>query len=203
MLTFERNIIYFNVVQHKIKKKSLIIHMNIDYTIIVVVSVLTIFVLFGLWILYYQISQKLDQATTSFIIAQKRDLSHDVLQRKLQAYERLSLLLDRIQYANVIKRCYDTELNAKELINRMKMDIQAEFEHNVTQQIYVSDKLWEIITLTKDDTIATLSDLSVDMESYQSEQVLIHALIDKLSHKKYNPVDKALLAIRTEVSTLF
>lgn len=174
-----------------------------DYTILVMVAGLAFFVIFGLWLLYHQIAQKLDQATTSYIIAQKQDISQDVLQRKLQAYERLSLLLERIQYPNVIKRCYDDELNAKELISRMKMDIQAEYEHNITQQIYVSEKLWEIIHLTKEDSISTLSDLSLDMEAYQSEQVLIHALIDKLSHKKYNPIDKALLAIRTEVNTLF
>ncbi len=173
-----------------------------DYIIILVVSVLVIFTLFGLWFLYYQISQKIDQVTQSFIISQKQDLSKDILQRKLQAYERLSLLLERIQYPNVIRRCYENELNARELINLMKIDIQAEYEHNVTQQIYVSEKLWEIIELTKEDSLSTLSELSVDMESYQSEQVLIHALIDKLSHKKYNPIDKALLAIRTEVNTI-
>lgn len=173
-----------------------------DYTTILVVSVLVILTLFGLWFLYYQINQKIDQVTQSFIISQRQDLSKDILQRKLQAYERLSLLLERIQYPNVIRRSYENELNARELINRMKIDIQAEFEHNVTQQIYVSEKLWEIIELTKEDSLSTLSDLSVDMESYQSEQVLIHALIDKLSHKKYNPIDKALLAIRTEVNTI-
>ncbi len=174
-----------------------------DYTILAIVCVLAIVVVFGLWLLYNQISQKLDQITTNYLISQKKDLSKDILQRKLQAYERLSLLLERIQYPNVIKRCYDEDFSARELINRMKMDIQAEYEHNLTQQIYVSEKLWEIILLTKEDSISTLSDLSMDMESYQSEQVLIHALIDKLSHKKYNPIDKALLAIRTEVNTLF
>lgn len=174
-----------------------------NYTILAIVCVLAIVVVFGLWLLYSQISQKLDQITTNYLISQKKDLSQDILQRKLQAYERLSLLLERIQYPNVIKRCYDDDFSARELINRMKMDIQAEYEHNLTQQIYVSEKLWEIILLTKDDSISTLSDLSVDMESYQSEQVFIHALIDKLSHKKYNPIDKALLAIRTEANTLF
>lgn len=174
-----------------------------DYTLLLIVCILAIFVIFGLWLLYYLLSQKLDQMTTSYIISQKKDLPQDILQRKLQAYERLSLLLERIQYPGVIKRCYDEDLSAKELIIRMKMDIQAEYEHNLTQQIYVSAKLWEIIHLTKEDSISTLSDLSTDMESYQSEQVLIHALIDKLSHKKYNPIDKALLAIRTEVNTLF
>lgn len=173
-----------------------------DYTIILVVSVLVIFTLFGLWLLYSQINQKIDQVTQTFIISQRQNLSEDILQRKLQAYERLSLLLERIQYPNVIRRCYENDLNARELINHMKIDIQAEYEHNVTQQIYVSEKLWEIIELTKEDSLSTLSDLSLDMESYQSEQVLIHALIDKLSHKKYNPIDKALLAIRSEVNTI-
>lgn len=174
-----------------------------DYTILVIVFILVAIVIFGMWMLYFQLTQKFDQVTKNYFISRQQELTRDVLQRKLHAYERLSLLLERLQYPNVIKRCYDEDLNAKELINRMKMDIQAEYDHNITQQIYVSAKLWEIIHLTKEDSITTLSDLSVDIESYQSEQVFIHALIDKISHKKYNPIDKALLAIRTEVNTLF
>ncbi|WP_236975395.1 hypothetical protein [Membranihabitans maritimus] len=125
-----------------------------------------------------------------------------MLQRKLQAYERLSLLMERIQFPNVIKRCHDGNMTALQLINMMKMDIQTEFEHNVTQQIYVSDQLWEIISLTKNDVFATLNDLSNDLEEYQSDQVFVGALIDKLDQKKFNPIDKALLAIRKEVSSL-
>ncbi|HLU94294.1 MAG TPA: hypothetical protein VKZ54_09225 [Membranihabitans sp.] len=174
-----------------------------DYTILVIVFVLITIVIFGMWFLHYQLSQKLDQISNSFHISRKQDLNQDVLQRKLHAYERLSLLLERLQYPNVIKRVYEQDLNAKELINRMKMDIQAEYDHNITQQIYVSAKLWEIIHLTKEDSLSTLSDLSLDIESYQSEQVVIQALIDKLGHKKFNPIDKALLAIRTEVNSLF
>src|SRR5690606_6056214 len=195
--------INFGLLQHKILKKSLNYPMINDYTILVIVFVLITIVIFGMWFLHYQLSQKLDQISNSFHISRKQDLNQDVLQRKLHAYERLSLLLERLQYPNVIKRVYEQDLNAKELINRMKMDIQAEYDHNITQQIYVSAKLWEIIHLTKEDSLSTLSDLSLDIESYQSEQVVIQALIDKLGHKKFNPIDKALLAIRTEVNSLF
>lgn len=174
-----------------------------DYALILIILTLIISVVFGMWIVHNQLSKKLDQLGHSFFISQNQELSKDILQRRLQAYERLSLFLERLKYPNVIKRCYDKDLNAKELINRMKMDIQAEYDHNITQQIYVSPKLWEIIYLTKEDSISTLTDLGGDIESYQSEQVFIRALIDKLSHKKYNPVDKALLAIRSEVNTLF
>lgn len=174
-----------------------------DYTIILIVFAILIIVIFGMWMLHNQLSQKIDQLAKNFFVSQNQNLNRDILQRKLQAYERLSLFLERLQYPNVIRRCYDEDLNAKELISRMKMDIQAEYDHNITQQIYVSAKLWEIIYLTKEDSLNTLTDLSSDIESYQSEQVFIQALIDKLSHKKYNPVDKALLAVRSEVNSIF
>lgn len=170
--------------------------------LIIVLFSVALLLLGGMWLLYYIISQKLDQTTTTLMVTQRKDQSKDILQRRLQAYERLSLLLERIQYPNVIKRCYDPGIKARDLINRMKMDISAEFEHNITQQIYVSEKLWEIILLTKEDSINTLNDINGDMEDYQSDQVFIQALSDRLSQREYNPVDKAQIAIRTEVKAL-
>lgn len=170
--------------------------------LIIVLFSVALLLLGGMWLLYYIINQKLDQTTTALMVTQRKDQSKDILQRKLQAYERLSLLLERIQYPNVIKRCYDPGINARDLINRMKMDISAEFEHNITQQIYVSEKLWEIILLTKEDSIHTLNEINGDMEDYQSDQVFIQALSDRLNQRDYNPVDKAQIAIRTEVKTL-
>lgn len=170
--------------------------------LIIVLFSVALLLLGGMWLLYYIINQKLDQTTTALMVTQRKDQSKDILQRKLQAYERLSLLLERIQYPNVIKRCYDPGINARDLINRMKMDISAEFEHNITQQIYVSEKLWEIILLTKEDSIHTLNEINGDMEDYQSDQVFIQALSDRLNQREYNPVDKAQIAIRTEVKTL-
>jgi len=170
--------------------------------LIIILFVVALLLLSGMWLLYYQLNQKLDHTTTAFIVSQRKDQSKDILQRKLQAYERLSLLLERIQYPNVIKRCYDPGIKARDLINRMKIDISAEYEHNITQQIYVSEKLWEIILLTKEDSINTLNEISNDMEEYQSDQVFIQALSDRLSQRQYNPVDKAQVAIRTEVKAL-
>ncbi len=176
--------------------------MNNSVIIFICLSVFGLCFIFGLWLLYHLLSQKLDQILSNVFLSQRPNLSHDMLQRKLQAYERLSLLMERIQFPNVIKRCHDGNMTALQLINMMKMDIQTEFEHNVTQQIYVSDQLWEIISLTKNDVFATLNDLSNDLEEYQSDQVFVGALIDKLDQKKFNPIDKALLAIRKEVSSL-
>jgi len=168
---------------------------------IIIIFSIAILLLAGMWLLYDQLNRKLDQVTHTLMISHRQDQTKDILQRKLQAYERLSLLLERIQYPNVIKRCYDPGMKARDLINRMKMDIAAEYEHNITQQIYVSQKLWEIILLTKEDSINTLNEIGRDMEDYQSDQVFIQALSDRLSQREYNPVETAQVAIRTEVQT--
>ncbi|MBE7179085.1 MAG: hypothetical protein INR69_21965, partial [Mucilaginibacter polytrichastri] len=57
---------------------------------------------------------------------------------KLQAYERLILFLDRINPANMVIRLRDDELTAREFEILMVQEIRQEYQHNVTQQLYVS-----------------------------------------------------------------
>ncbi|GAA5221415.1 DUF7935 family protein [Membranihabitans marinus] len=155
-----------------------------------------------LWFLFKFIQQKMDHFERMILTNQTNPLSETMLQRKLQAYERLALFTERIQFPNVIRRCLPDANNTSSLIQNMKMDIQLEYEHNITQQLYVSNKLWEIISIAKDDAIQTLDELNQDLETYQSEQVFIHALMDKLGQRTFNPLDTATAAIRTEVAHL-
>src|ERR671938_29795 len=71
--------------------------------------------------------------------------SKTTLPLKLQAYERLVLLADRIALPNLISRVNDTGMSAKEMQVILTQTIKQEFEHNVTQQIYVSQEAWEAI----------------------------------------------------------
>src|SRR5690606_39864669 len=103
-----------------------------DYILLVTVFLLIAIVIFGMWLLHHQFTQKIDQVTQEIRMTRQKEWTQDILQRKLHAYERLALLLERLQFPNVIRRCYDQELNTRELIDRMKMDIQAEYDHNIT-----------------------------------------------------------------------
>ena len=71
---------------------------------------------------------------------------------QLQAYERLSLLADRIALPNLIVRLNQSGISAREMQLLYIQAIRQEFEYNITQQIYVSAESWEAVKTLKDNT---------------------------------------------------
>jgi len=71
---------------------------------------------------------------------------------RLQACERLTLMLERINVPNLLLRLSPPAgSGAKEYTAMLLMTIREEFEYNVTQQIYVSDALWSIMIQARDN----------------------------------------------------
>ena len=71
-------------------------------------------------------------------------------QLQLQAYERLILLTDRIALPNLIQRANQPGLSAREMQSLLTLSIRQEFEHNITQQLYVSPEAWDAVRNYKD-----------------------------------------------------
>ena len=71
-------------------------------------------------------------------------------QLQLAAYERLILLTDRIALPNLIQRAHQPGLSAREMQSLLTLSIRQEFEHNITQQLYVSAEAWDAIRNYKD-----------------------------------------------------
>ncbi len=124
--------------------------------------------------------------------------SKNILPLKLQAYERLTLFVERIKPDSMMLRLNDTGLNGRTMRNMMMISVQKEYEHNLTQQIYVSENLWKIITIAKDELIRVISDSEPPPE--QSAQEFGSELLLSFSKLKLNPLDQAQRAIKEEVS---
>src|SRR5829696_1676616 len=62
---------------------------------------------------------------------------------KLQAYERLVILCERISLPNLISRVNQPNLTVGEMQYMLVENIKQEFEYNASQQIYVSQAAWE------------------------------------------------------------
>ncbi|ATL47849.1 hypothetical protein COR50_12135 [Chitinophaga caeni] len=79
-----------------------------------------------------------------------------VLSLKLQAYERMVLLVDRLTPQNLISRLYTSGMTVNDMHQVLVHTIKTEFEHNITQQIYVSAASWDAVKTMKDQTIALI-----------------------------------------------
>jgi hypothetical protein len=75
------------------------------------------------------------------------------VQLQLQAYERLILLTERIALPSLIGRMNHEGFSAKQMQGMLTETIRQEFEHNITQQIYVSAEAWDAIRNLKEQNI--------------------------------------------------
>ncbi|MEY4963986.1 MAG: hypothetical protein RLZZ323_1305 [Bacteroidota bacterium] len=141
-----------------------------------------------------------DQQNTRRWLLQKEN-KKDILPLRLQAYERLSLLMERIHPSQVVVRNTPLSNDKKEYENFIIDQIQQEFEHNLSQQIYVSSECWSIIQTAKNATIQMIR-IAGQNEKVQTaadlREFIVSSLVDKAS-----PTYAALDLIKQEVGQLW
>lgn len=79
---------------------------------------------------------------------------------QLQAYERLTVLADRIALPNIISRLNISGLNSREMQELLTKNIRDEFEYNISQQIYVSADAWKSIKNLKDQNLLIINQIA-------------------------------------------
>ncbi len=100
--------------------------------------------------------QKIDDLKQA--VAQTQAVSKDQLQ--LTAYERLLLFTNRCSIGNLINRLNDPSLTAVQMQQLLTHSLREEFEHNITQQLYVKPAIWEAITKLKEQNIYLINEVA-------------------------------------------
>jgi hypothetical protein len=121
---------------------------------------------------------------------------------RLQAYERLAMLAERIDIPNLLNRLRTNEGSAAGLQLSLVMAVQQEFEHNVSQQIYVSDSLWKILLFAKSETINLINGIGEKVDPKAPAKELAGTLLAYLQQQERTPSGTALAAIRKEAGLL-
>jgi hypothetical protein len=76
-----------------------------------------------------------------------------ILPARMQAYERLTLFLERIQPDSILMRSNVANHGALELKQNLITEINTEYAHNVAMQMYLSTQAWIVIKDAKEQTI--------------------------------------------------
>lgn len=152
--------------------------------------------------IYKVMGKFLDRQYQMRLLETKEKNQSSSLPIRLQAYERLSLFCERISIPALLLRLKTKDMNASALRYAMMVAIQKEYEHNITQQVYVSNQLWEILKYTKDDTINNINLIADTVDPDADASELSSALMKVLDEKKVMTYDKALEAIKKEAGIL-
>ncbi len=131
----------------------------------------------------------------------KKDLQVSSMPLRLQAYERLALFLERISPNKLMIRVSPISSNKDDYEHLLIQNIEQEMEHNLSQQIYVSQKCWSIISAAKSATIQLIRKASL-LEKTDTADKLREVVLTEMMERSA-PSDAALSFIKEEVSDLW
>ncbi len=161
---------------------------------------LTIPSLVVLLAVYLMFRQYFNHQMQTVLLQNKKSRVHITLPMRLQAYERLTLLCERIELADLMLRLKSPGSSAQELQSALLVAIQQEYEHNLTQQLYISEELWQILLLAKNKTMDLVSLAAQSLPQDASGDDYVKRLFEMASKEEKLPSQIAKKAIKTESS---
>ena len=121
---------------------------------------------------------------------------------RLRAYERLTLLLERTTPDRMLMEMNLQEMTIPQVQQQLLRTIRLEYDHNLSQQIYVSDEVWDKIIHARDEMGAFVTAMAAGMPEGSSTLDYAKTLITAYSTNGETPNSLALSALKEEAKTL-
>lgn len=157
-----------------------------------------IVVLFAVWVMLRNWSRSEALKRKSEF---NRHISDEILPVRLQAYERIILLLERISPESLVMRVSRSEFTARQLHQELLTSITSEFDHNIAQQTYVSTEAWEKVKVAKNQIINLINDAATEVKPDASGPTLGKLILERLTELKKTPSQVAIDFLKQEVKT--
>lgn len=165
----------------------------IKYTIPALIVALTVFV-----VLNYQFKQQLAKNKLEIMLNNRKT----IITLRLQAYERLILFLERISPEALIMRIQRPDITVIELQTMLLKTIRTEFDHNLSQQLYVSNDAWERIRNARENTVKLINEAASQHDPKKPAMHLSKTILEE-SAGASRPTKKAIEFLKSETQAIF
>ena len=120
---------------------------------------------------------------------------------RLQAYERMALFLERISPESLVLRCHQPGMDTKLLQGVMTKTIRDEWEHNLSQQVYISSEAWNRIRQAKDEMVGVINSAAITIPDDADPARLASTIFATVAAGS-NPAAPALEFLKQEMRDL-
>lgn len=151
---------------------------------------------------YYLVKNFLDHESRKRVIDVKLANQALITPIRLQAYERVILFLERINPNSMVMRLNKTG-SAANFQGELLKTIRSEFEHNLSQQIYISSKSWEAVVKAKEETIKLINIAATKVNADAAAMDLAQAVIGVTSQLSNLPTQPGIELIKREIAKEF
>lgn len=157
--------------------------------------VLVIVMVMGFWLILHSIYRN-EEKKRQFEL--KRESQKTVSPIRLRAYERLALLLERTTPAHMLVGLDLSQMTIPQLQQHLLQTIRAEFEHNMSQQVYVSDEVWALVMNARDQMAAFVIGIASQLPPDATAQTYATTMLQAYSSNGQTPSERALEELRNE-----
>ncbi len=152
---------------------------------------------------YYVLRDLMKNEERNRLYAMRKESAKTLNPIRLTAYERLALFLERIQPDSMILRVQNGSMNVKDLHLALLSTVREEFEHNVTQQIYVSADVWLVTKNAKESIVQLINTCASELPDEMPAIELAKLIIERYGSIETTPVDVALNMLKKEVKSFY
>jgi len=128
--------------------------------------------------------------------------SRTVVPIRLQAYERIVLFLERISLESLLVRTNTPGMSVAELHSALLNTIRSEFEHNLSQQIYMSQQAWEVVKNARSNTIKIINTEFEKTPNTLSGLDFSKRLLERVMELDKEPTRTAIEYIKNEIARM-
>lgn len=157
-------------------------------------------VLYGM---YSLVNAYLNKEYQKRILELRMKNSELVLPIRLQAYERICLLLERITPSNMLVRLSSAGQSAADYQRVLLAEIRNEFDHNVAQQMYMSEQAWAIVKRAKEDVVTLINTVYQQLPENAKGTDLAKKVLENVLANEADPTGKAISFLKQEINQTF
>ncbi|MDN3587018.1 hypothetical protein QWY86_10090 [Pedobacter aquatilis] len=171
----------------------------------IVIDILTLFVGITLAFLtiYYLVKNDIHRFFNLKNIELNKESRAQLLPLRLQAHERLIIFIDRINPANLLVRLHQQGIDISTLQAGILNEVRSEYQHNITQQLYINSVTWNVVRKLKDDTIGMINNAVQGLPAGANGIELSKAILQHMASIDENPYDLTIELIKKDIQQLF
>jgi hypothetical protein len=152
---------------------------------------------------YYILSNLMKNEEKNRRYALRRESAKNLNPIRLTAYERLALFLERIEPNSLVIRVQQSYMNVRDLQVALLTTIREEFDHNVTQQIYVSNDVWSVTKNAKESIVQLVNSCADNIPDELPSIELAKMILERYGNIEQTPIDVALAILKNEVKSFY
>lgn len=152
---------------------------------------------------YLVIHHFFQQETLRLEAERKIAMQRDIFPVRMQAYERMVLLLERISPNQLILRVNQPGITATQFQSLLTQTIRDEFDHNLSQQVYISSKAWDLVKTAREEMIRLINTAAANLPADSGSANLAGKLLELHAGLEPDPLTRAIEFVKEEARRLF